>query len=175
MLSWWHRWPSISAGIVWLWGSPMHWAMEGHSGGRPCWNDQNLFGTNWEKTRPPQGLCDLKTCHSTLNFKTTIGIWVYIINDLRLFPVNIGSWTLKEIFLHVTHTDTCSWTLCLCVIDIVLATVRDLAFFLFVILFGFDPNSFSFVWFFFHIGEDVKCCVTCYCITNPPYVRVALL
>lgn len=36
------------------------------------------------------------------------------------------------------------------------ATVHDLAFFLFVIYSDLIKNSFRFVLFFFHIGEDVK-------------------
>ena len=64
--------------------------------------------------------------------------------------------TLEQDLVGMTRTHTCSWTLCLCVIDIELATVHDLAFFLFVIYSDLIKNSFRFVLFFFHIGEDVK-------------------
>ena len=95
----------------------MHRALQGHTGARPCWDDQNPFGANCEKTRPLQGLCDLKTCNWTLNLKPTIGIWVKVINDLRLFPVNIGSWTLKRDFssyyackhLFLNIVPLCNW------------------------------------------------------------------
>ena len=149
----------------------MHWALQGHSGARPCWNDQNPC----EKTKPPQGLSDLKTCHWTLNFKPTIGIWGYVINDLRLFPVNIGSWTLKRDFsscyackhLFLNIVPLCNWHwACYC---------AWLSLFPFCDLFGFGPNNISVVLFFFQIGEDVKCCITCYYVTDSLYVHVALL
>ena len=66
---------------------------------RPCWNDQKPFGMNFEKTRPSEGLWDLNTCHWTLNLKPATGIfWVSVIDDQRLFLLNVSSWTLKEIF-----------------------------------------------------------------------------
>ena len=111
---------------------------------RPCWNDQKPFGMNFEKTRPSEGLWDLNTCHWTLNLKPATGIfWVSVIDDQRLFLLNVGSWTLKEIF---------SWHACrhLFQNNVHWSTMHDSAFFsFFVIYYDLVLSCFSFTLFFF--------------------------
>ena len=105
---------------------------------RPCKDtvEQDLVGMTRTRSgrivKRPGHLKDyatwrLATEHWTLNL--LLAFEAYVISELRLLPLKIGSWTLKKIFLHVTPANSCSWSFCLCVIDIELATVHDLAFF----------------------------------------------
>lgn len=119
-----HWRPSAFGGNSWRWASLMHWALQGHSGARRCWNDQIPFGVNCENTRRSKGLCDWNNCHRTLKFKPAVGISVAV-NDSRLLLLSIDFWTF--------------------VIDLALTTMHDLAIFFFVIYSDLVLDSSSFV------------------------------